>query len=63
MDITINLTKRRNEFGEYVVKVREDGRRNPDADYHTDCYDDALGTAMDMSRRYRKAGHTVHLNL
>ena len=61
MDITINLTKRRNEFGEYVVKVREDGRLI--ADYHSDCYDDALGTAMDMSRRYRKAGHSVQCNL
>lgn len=63
MEATINLTKRKNEFGEYVVKVSENGVRHPDADYHTECYDDALGTAEDMRRRYRRRGFTVTLNL
>lgn len=40
----ITLRKRRNEFGEYVIRVWVNGKRHPDADYFTNDWDDASGT-------------------
>lgn len=43
------VTKRKNEFGEYVVRFyNPDGTRNRDADYFTNDYDDAVNTAKAM---------------
>ncbi len=60
MDVTINLTK---QTDEYVVKVTESGVRNPDADYFTDDLSDAVDTALDMGKRYRKVGAKVTIKL
>jgi hypothetical protein len=59
--IEIIIPKRRNMFGEYVVKVHFDGKRNPNCDYHTDCRTDAVGTACNMSARYVAKGHKVRI--
>lgn len=45
-----SVSRRKNEFGEYVVRFWEaDGTRNKNADYFTSDYDDACGTARAMS--------------
>jgi hypothetical protein len=36
------------EWGEYVVKVQQNGRPVPKVTYHTDAKDDAIGTAKAM---------------
>ena len=45
------LTKRRNEWGEFVVKAYENGKRYEAADYHTDDWQDAVATLDDMNDR------------
>jgi hypothetical protein len=45
----VTLRKRRNEWGEYVVRAYDrDGRRYPDGDYFTDDWEDAVNTAETM---------------
>ena len=45
-----------NEFEEYrVALVEQDQPRNPDADYYTDDYDDAIGTACNIVGLDREA--------
>jgi hypothetical protein len=45
------VARRRNEYGEYVVRAyNAAGMRLPDADYYTDCKDDAESTAALMAR-------------
>ena len=40
-----------NEYGEYTVRFYPYGTLNPNADYFTDDYEDAVGTAnMEKSR-------------
>lgn len=39
------INKRKNENGEYRVKFFDNGVYMPDADYFTDDYKDAIGTA------------------
>jgi hypothetical protein len=47
----VTLRKRRNEWGEYVVRAYDrDGRRYPDGDYFTDDWEDAVNTAEAMRK-------------
>jgi hypothetical protein len=47
---SVSLRKKRNAFGEYVVRAYdEDGKRYPPADYYTDDWDDAVSTANLMA--------------
>lgn len=46
-----DVARHRNELGEYVVRAYDqDGRRFPQADYHTDDLRDAVATAEAMVR-------------
>jgi len=46
--IEANVSRRRNEWGEWVVRVWVDGVRRPEADYMTEDRDDAEATARAM---------------
>lgn len=46
--IEANVSRRKNEYGEWVVRVWEDGIRNPAADYFTTDKQDAEDTARAM---------------
>ena len=59
MVILLSVTKRRNDWGEYRVLVRKDGKRKPDADYHSDDRNDCIETSFVMAKEYMKQGHTV----
>jgi len=46
------VSKRKNEYGEFVVRAYDaNGKRLPDADYHTDDKVDAEQTAKAMLER------------
>jgi len=55
--VTVNVPKRKNDWGEYVVKVCIDGKYQPDHYYHTDDREDAVGTANHMAIQYKRQGH------
>lgn len=57
--IEVKVTCRKNDWGEFIVQVKVDGLRSPDADYHTDDSDDAIKTAEAMRKDYRRHGHKV----
>lgn len=40
------------QWNEYRIKIFIDGHHQQDADYHTDCKDDALDTARAIATRY-----------
>lgn len=41
---TFTLQRKRNEFGEFVIRCYRDGIRYPLGDYHTDDWEDAKCT-------------------
>lgn len=45
------LNRRRNEYGEFVIRCHQNGERYPDGDYHTDDWDDAVKTLEAMNAR------------
>lgn len=47
------LTKRKNEYDEYVIKGYENGRHNEDFDYYTDDWYDAVNTIKYMAKQYK----------
>jgi hypothetical protein len=47
---TAKVSARKNEYGEYVVKLWIDGEYQTEADYFTDDLDDAMNTAQSMVR-------------
>lgn len=55
LNIIGRLSKRKNEYGEYVIRGYEDGKRCEDADYFTDDWEDAVNTAKAVAKqRYGK---------
>lgn len=51
----ITIPKRPNQWGEYHCKAYDqDGRRHPDADYHTDCRQDAEDTREMLLSRFQR---------
>jgi hypothetical protein len=48
-------TYRDTDWNEYRVKTYIEGQHQQDADYHTDCKDDALDTARAIVARYTNA--------
>lgn len=48
---TYTLQKRKNGFGEYVVKCYVDGKRFTDGDYFADDWQDAVDTKAHMERQ------------
>jgi hypothetical protein len=52
--LTYKLSTRKNEYGEYVIKAWKDGKRYPDADYHTDDKTDAESTLKLMEIEAKK---------
>jgi hypothetical protein len=48
-------TYRDTDWNEYRVKTYIQGQHQQDADYHTDCKDDALDTARAIVARYTNA--------
>lgn len=49
--IIARLSKRKNEYGEYVIKGYVDGERNENYDYFTDDWEDAVGTAKFLAKQ------------
>lgn len=47
------LSKRKNDYDEYVIKGYENGRHNEDFDYYTDDWGDAVDTIKYMARQYK----------
>lgn len=48
----VTVARRRNEYGEFVVRAYDqDGRRYPEADYFTSDRDDAVGTGEAMVKQ------------
>jgi hypothetical protein len=45
MSVEVKLNKRKNEWGEYKVRVYVDGKLNEDASYYTEDWEDAEATA------------------
>lgn len=45
------LSKRKNDYGEYVIKGYVNGKRNEDYDYFTDDWEDAIGTAEFLAKQ------------
>lgn len=45
------------EWDEYVVVFFRDGKRLPDADYHTGDWDDADATAQAVLNSYNESAH------
>lgn len=45
------------EWSEYRVKTYIQGHHQTDADYHTDCREDALDTARSIVARYTAAAN------
>ena len=51
----ITIPKRPNQWGEYHCKAYDqDGRRYPEADYHTDCQQDAEDTREMLLSRFQR---------
>lgn len=51
----ITIPARPNQWGEYHCKAYDqDGQRQPEADYHTDCRDDAEGTREMILGRFQR---------
>ena len=51
----ITIPARPNQWGEYHCKAYDqDGQRHPEADYHTDCRDDAEGTREMILGRFQR---------
>ena len=59
MIVAIYVSSRRDEWGDWVVRVRHDGKLRPDAYYHTDDRAEALSTAAAMRHEARNKGHTI----
>jgi len=47
------VSRRKNEFGEWIVRAYTEAGRRPEADYFTDDKDDANATAAFMEGRPR----------
>lgn len=48
---TFKLSKKKNEYDEYVIKAYKNGKYYEDASYYTDDWDDAVGTIKNMASR------------
>jgi hypothetical protein len=51
MKDTFKLSKKKNEFDEYVVKCYRNGKRYPNGDYFATDWDDAQGTLKHMREK------------
>lgn len=47
----LRLEKRKNEYGEYLVKAYKEGKLNEEGTYYTDDWEDAVNTFYDCVRR------------
>ena len=47
----LTLNKRKNDYGEYVVKSYKDGKYDENSTYYTDDWEDAVGTLTDIANR------------
>lgn len=48
---TFKLSKKKNDYDEYVIKAYKNGKYYEDASYYTDDWDDAVGTIKNMASR------------
>lgn len=48
---TYKLTKKRNDYDEYIVQAYKNGKKYEDATYYSDDWDDALGTLKAIAKR------------
>jgi hypothetical protein len=54
--VTLKLSPKRNEFGEFVVRWYDEGKRNEAKTGYTDDWDDAVGTLNMQMERYEQFG-------
>lgn len=53
MYYTLELTKRRNQYGEYVIKCYREGKYYEEGTYYTDDWNDALNTLNFEAARHK----------
>lgn len=49
------LTKKKNDYDEYVIQAYKNGKKNEDATYYTDDWDDAINTLKSIAKQEKLA--------
>lgn len=50
-EYTYKLTKKKNDYDEYVIQAYKNGKKNEDATYYTDNWDDAINTLKSIAKQ------------
>lgn len=50
-EYTYKLTKKKNDYDEYVIQAYKNGKKNEDATYYTDDWDDAINTLKSIAKQ------------
>lgn len=50
-EYTYKLTKKKNNYDEYVIQAYKNGKKNEDATYYTDNWDDAINTLKSIAKQ------------
>ena len=54
-EYTYKLTKKKNDYDEYVIQAYKNGKKNEDATYYTDNWDDAINTLKSIAKQEKLA--------